>query len=64
MAGSDFGPRPHSHPMKIITFLFVSLVIGVGIGWHFGYTRSNAQVAKEVGGVLEAQEDDAAFAAR
>ena len=49
--------------MKIITVSLVSLLIGVGIGWHFGYTRSNAQAAKEVGSVLEAQESCEAVAA-
>jgi len=51
------------HAMKIITVSFVSLLIGVGIGWHFGYTRSNAQAAKEVGSVLEAQESGDAVGA-
>jgi hypothetical protein len=51
------------HAMKIITVSLVSLLVGVGIGWYFGYTRSDAQAAKEVGSVLEAQESGAAVAA-
>jgi hypothetical protein len=49
--------------MKIIAIGFVSLLAGVGIGWHFGYARSNAEFAKDVGSVLEAQEMDDAAAA-
>ena len=49
--------------MKIMIISFISLLVGVGIGWHFGYTRSNAWAAKDVGSVLEAQESGAALAA-
>lgn len=49
--------------MKVIIISLVTLLVGVGIGWHFGYTHSNLQAAKEVGSVLEAQEDGDAVAA-
>lgn len=49
--------------MKIIIASLVSLLVGVGIGWHLGYMRSNAQAVKEVGSVLEAQESGDAVAA-
>jgi len=34
--------------MKIIVISLVSLLIGVGAGWYFGYTRPVAQVAREL----------------
>jgi len=49
--------------MKIIIISLVALLVGVGIGWHFGYTHSNLQAAKEVGSVLDAQESGEALAA-
>src|ERR1017187_3344609 len=49
--------------MKIIIISLVALLVGVGIGWHFGYPHSNLQAAKEVGSVLEAQESGDAVAA-
>ena len=49
--------------MKIIIISSLCLLGGVGVGWHFGYTRSNARVAKEVGSVLEAQQSGDAVAA-
>lgn len=49
--------------MKIIMISLISLLIGVGIGWYFGYKNSNEQAAKEVGSVLEAEESGAAVGA-
>ena len=49
--------------MKILIISLVAVLVGVGIGWHFGYTHSNLQAAKEVGSVLDAQESGDATAA-
>jgi hypothetical protein len=49
--------------MKTIIISLVALLVGVGIGWYVGCTASDAQTEKEVGSVLEAEENDAAMAA-
>lgn len=49
--------------MKIIIVSLVSLLVGIGVGWYFGFTHSNLQAAKEVGSVLEAQESGDAVGA-
>ena len=49
--------------MKIIIISLAALLVGVGIGWHFGYTHSNLQAAKELGSVLDEQESGDAMAA-
>jgi hypothetical protein len=49
--------------MKIIIISLVSLLVGVGVGWYFGYTRPNAQVAREVRQQLREDENDHALAA-
>ncbi len=33
--------------MKFIIIALFSLLVGVGIGWHFGYTRPNAKADRE-----------------
>ena len=48
--------------MKIVIISVVSLLLGVGIGLYFGYTRSNVWAAKDMGGILEAQETGDAVA--
>src|SRR5208283_5696098 len=49
--------------MKIIIVSFISLLVGIGVGWHFGYTRATAQADVEVRGELEAYESGDAKAA-
>ena len=49
--------------MKIITIILVSLAVGGGVGWYFGYTRPNAQTAIAVRGELDASESGDAMAA-
>ncbi len=49
--------------MKIIAISLVSLLVGVGVGWYFGYTRATAQADTEIRGELDAYESGDAKAA-
>ncbi len=49
--------------MKFIAVALIGLLIGAGTGWYFGYTRANAQAAKEVHKALDADEGGSAMAA-
>jgi hypothetical protein len=37
----------HIKRMKIFTISLISLLVGIGVGWHFGHTIPAAQVAKK-----------------
>ncbi|MFZ1072198.1 MAG: hypothetical protein WAO21_02065 [Verrucomicrobiia bacterium] len=49
--------------MKIIITSLVSLLVGVGVGWYFGYTRPIAQAARELHQEADDYELSAAAAA-
>lgn len=49
--------------MKIIIISFVCLLVGFGVGLHFGCTHSHAKLKKQLGSVSDAQESGSALAA-
>jgi hypothetical protein len=49
--------------MKTIAISLVSLLVGIGVGWHFGYTRAITQAGTEIHGELDAYESGDAKAA-
>jgi hypothetical protein len=49
--------------MKIIITLLIGVLIGGGIGWHFGYKKSDAELASAVREQLESDERGQAVAA-
>ena len=50
--------------MKTMTISFLSLLVGIGLGWYIGYTSSNSRAARrEVRHDLDIYEKDGAVAA-
>jgi hypothetical protein len=49
--------------MKIIIIALISLLVGVGVGWYFGYTRPTAKTDRYVRQQMQEIEDDNAIAA-
>ena len=44
--------------MKIIIIVLVSLLVGVGVGWYFGYTRPIAKANRDAHQEMLATESD------